>query len=416
MQNQTYELIDSLPGSGKTTAILKYMADNRSNPWLYISPMKEEVENRVPNEALQHGLELFYPSTEGDDRTKTEQVLEFLEEGLDICCTAEILHSVNTKFIENLRDNKYNVVFDGDPEHVDWYGLSDGDFNFLTKYDYIKIDEETGKLNFLPECADDAVYGDVKMLSDAGSLYMSKGSCTRFMRLMSSELLLASNRVVICTTLHEGSVLEQTLRVQGFTSTEFNGILTLMTTREVKELWKERIEFIKTPTVIKYLHKQPHRQLDDTWWGSTTPSGSKKKDEVFKLMTNIIKSHKASTLDSFFYIPPSFSRAGYKIPKQTVSTNNLLSINSDELDCNGRYIAMFAGNPFVHTKTLEYFKENGLQNPNDTEALRKFLIWINQSDISKENSEEKLRLAVFSLRMLVLFQNWLHKSEKGTNT
>ena len=34
------EIVDALPGSGKTYSIFDYMADDQSKPWLYLSPLE----------------------------------------------------------------------------------------------------------------------------------------------------------------------------------------------------------------------------------------------------------------------------------------------------------------------------------------------------------------------------------------
>ena len=41
---QQIEVLDALPGSGKTTAIFTYMAQHQEKPWLYLSPMKGNNE------------------------------------------------------------------------------------------------------------------------------------------------------------------------------------------------------------------------------------------------------------------------------------------------------------------------------------------------------------------------------------
>ena len=74
------ELLDSLPGTGKTTAIFKYMSEHRQQPWLYLSPAASEAYDRAVEAAANFEMEIYIP-TEESDITKTEQILEFLEEG-----------------------------------------------------------------------------------------------------------------------------------------------------------------------------------------------------------------------------------------------------------------------------------------------------------------------------------------------
>lgn len=86
---QQIEVLDALPGSGKTYAILKYISEHKEIPWLYITPMLSELEVRIPK-PCRKSLTLEFMIPEGKGNTKASEVLDFLKEGKHIACTHEL--------------------------------------------------------------------------------------------------------------------------------------------------------------------------------------------------------------------------------------------------------------------------------------------------------------------------------------
>ena len=55
-------VLDSMPGSGKTTAITKYLRDTGLNHVIFVSPFKSEVEQELPKSKLE-GLNYVHPQS-----------------------------------------------------------------------------------------------------------------------------------------------------------------------------------------------------------------------------------------------------------------------------------------------------------------------------------------------------------------
>ena len=53
-------VLDSMPGSGKTTAITDYLRDTELNHVIFVSPFKSEVEQELPKRKLK-GLHYVHP-------------------------------------------------------------------------------------------------------------------------------------------------------------------------------------------------------------------------------------------------------------------------------------------------------------------------------------------------------------------
>lgn len=124
------EVLDALCGTGKTTAIFKHIAENVNRPWLYVSPMKSEIDVRVNQEAGKHGMQFSIPSSE-DDETKTEQVLEMLEKGLDVACTHNLMHRFTRQHLKAIERYQYQIVCDETLDLIQGYPMGKDDWEFL---------------------------------------------------------------------------------------------------------------------------------------------------------------------------------------------------------------------------------------------------------------------------------------------
>lgn len=406
MHNQTYELIDSLPGSGKTTAILKYMADNRSNPWLYISPMKEEVENRVPNEALQHGLELFYPSTEGDDRTKTEQVLEFLEEGLDICCTHNLMHRFTKLHLEALKKRGYNIVCDETLDLIQGYPIAKGDMDFLKLHNHIEIEPESGKVSFADQTMSaDAKYADFKTLCDLGCLFVAGRSDRMLVTQLSTNILSLANRFILITYNYKGSIMESFLNLQGYTYTEMQGLTLYRSNSDCISALKDRLEFVETPSVYKIQEGKDFSKLSKSWW---LGSSSKERDEIFKAMKNIVRNSGFSADEYFFTLPKDvLSSSKYSVPPKTVSDKSWVVCNARSTNnYQDRRLAIHAYNLFPNIAVTAYLQDRGCRCDSENYALNMLIQWLYRGCIRKSTGE-KMQIAILSRRMSIMFKKWL---------
>lgn len=144
------EVLDALMGSGKTHAIITYMSEHQERPWLYISPMLEEVDGRVPTRAQELGMELYTPTQE-EMSTKSENCLKALQQGMNVCCTHNLMYKFTKEHLAAIKQHGYNVVSDEELNLINGYNLKKGDADFLISNNLIKIEEDSGRVVFLDE-------------------------------------------------------------------------------------------------------------------------------------------------------------------------------------------------------------------------------------------------------------------------
>ena len=134
---QQIEVLDALPGSGKTYAILEYISKHKELPWLYITPMLSELETRIPEMSDKLDLEFMIP--EGVRGTKGSQVLEFLREGKHIACTHELTLRFTPEHIKEITRQGYHVVCDEELSLIEAFKLDKSDLEFLHNFSFLLL-------------------------------------------------------------------------------------------------------------------------------------------------------------------------------------------------------------------------------------------------------------------------------------
>ena len=104
------ETVDALCGCGKTTAIFKEIAKNRHEKWMYLSPMRSEIRERVPIESEVNALEFFIAEDSTrhiENKTMVAQVLQALKEGLNVACTHALMMRFTDEQLAAIKQQGY---------------------------------------------------------------------------------------------------------------------------------------------------------------------------------------------------------------------------------------------------------------------------------------------------------------------
>jgi hypothetical protein len=411
------EVLDRLPGCGKTTAIFKYIADNKSNPWLYLSPMKDEIRNRVPDEADKVGLKFFIAtekSSGNDYKTMGLQVLEALRNGESVACTHTLMLKFTDEHIKLIKEHKYNIVCDEELDLIKGYNsLKKGDISFLLENKHIKIDKEDGKVSFLSEMSTDSRYGDVKLYSDMECLYSAKSRNEFLVIQISPRIVEAANRFILLTYNYSGSVMDTFMKMHGFTSSELMGITTYKSNSEIINKVSELVTLIETPSIKKWQKRKGC--LSATWWRSVSKEDI---ESIRKAVKSIMTQRKVNSTDLMVTFPMG-NLTGRSSDDDKVSK----LLNLPKVDTEQAYVTYNARatNKFAH-KTLAihltnlypmqpvmvYMQDMGFTCDSDAYALNTLIQWVFRGCIRDGNP---MQVALFSDRMSNLFKKWLASSK-----
>lgn len=432
---KTVEVLDALMGSGKTHAIINYMNEHQDRPWLYISPMLEEVDNRVPNDAQKLGFELFVPK---DDKifSKSEMCLKALEEGMNVCCTHNLMYKFSKKHLEAIKKNGYNVVSDEELNLINGYNTKREDIEFLLSNNIIKIDDNSGEVTFLDEDMSlEARYGDIKAKSDLGMLYAAKRSSKFLVVQLSPKIIDCAERFILLTYNYKDSLMETFLTMHNYTCKPMQGITLRKTDSEIKKELLERIEFVETPSVAKIRDKFP---LSKTWW---VTAQREERLAVSKAIRSCLSKTKLDKSLLFYTAPKDYvlDNKGFstvyiggedveKKPKKNKEDEGqekkVDDKKEDEKDmsnfvaCNARStnkfaykkLAVHAYNLFPNQAVKAFIQGQGLKVNDDVYALNMMLQWLFRGCIRDSNGGT-MKVSILSKRMNTLFKEWLMKCE-----
>lgn len=417
---KTVEVLDALMGTGKTHAIITYMSQHQDKPWLYISPMLEEVDSRVPERAVELSLEFYVPQQD-EMNTKSDNCLKALKKGVNICCTHNLMYKFTPLHLEAIREMGYNVVSDEELNLINGYNTKKEDIDFLLSNNLIKVHEDTGVVEFLDKKMSlEAKYGDIKSKADLGMLYAAKRSSKFMVVQLSPKIIDAAERFILLTYNYKDSLMQTFLEMHKYTYKEFNEVKLYKSNDEVREDLLKRIQFIETPSVKKI---QDKCSLSKSWWTNTT---SIDRGSVSRCIRSVMRAAKLQKVDLFYTVPKDFTKEGKGFDTSFIGCEPVVDEEGAVIEktrtfiaCNARStnkyadkkLAVHAYNLFPNQAVKAFIQGQGYPVNDDVYALNMMLQWLFRGCIRKKG-EEVMQVAFLSKRMNVLFKEWLMKAQK----
>lgn len=410
---QQIEILDRLPGCGKTHAIFNYMAEHSEQPWLYLSPMKSEIQNRVPTESDRVGMEFFIAVERGDHpdyKTMGLQVLEAMKEGKSVACTHNLMLRFTDEHITQVKEKGYNIVCDEELDLIKGYNnLKHGDVSFLVENKHIEISPEDGKVTFLSEMSTESRYGDIKLFSDMGCLYSAKSRSEFLVIQISPKIVKAANRFVLLTYNYTGSVMDTFMTMHGFSSKNIEGVNTRKQNKDVAKELLELITFIETPSVKKW-----HRRkscFSSTWWKNVSKEDL---ESIQKAIKSIMTQRKVNSTDLMVTFPMGNLTGRGSDNERVSKILDLPKVNTDiaYVTYNTRATNAFAHktlaihltNLYPMQPVMVYMQDMGFVCDSDAYALSTLVQWLFRGCIREG---KPMQVALFSERMSTLFKHWL---------
>lgn len=193
-------VIDSIMGSGKTTAMIKQMNEHPEKRWLFITGRLDEVA-RITNECKGFCQPKIVTDVDGMDRSKINGVKRLLKKGLNISTTHQLFSRFTTDLIDMLTEKDYTLVMDETIDLLQQVNLHDADLSLLED-GTIKI-HSSGRVEWLMmEQPDKGVtFSHIKTLCDNNELQIN--SKKMLFRLMSKRTFAAFKDAYIMTYLFE---------------------------------------------------------------------------------------------------------------------------------------------------------------------------------------------------------------------
>lgn len=399
------EVLDALPGCGKTYAAFQHIADNPGKPWLYLTPTLAELKTRVPEECTKKILVFNILGEDTED--KSEEVLKAFKNRENVACTHALMLRFQDRHIEEIVKGEYQVVCDEELNLISNFPITKQDSDFLLAHKLIEVSEDDGKVTFTDkDMSLDAKYGDVKQLADMGCLYAAKRKQSMLVTQISPRLINAADRFILLTYQYKGSIMQTFMEMQGYKHKELNLPLK-KTPKEIVQGLNNLIEFIETPSVKAVQRKH---SLSKSWWDVT--STEKDREEVTKAIRSVIKASKESIENVIYTLPKNRVHKGNKtlIKTEYIRKDNFLSC-STRSTCEYEYksLAIHAYALYPPQAVKAYLQDMGHTVDDDVYALNMLIQWLFRTRI---RNDEPVKVSLLSKKMNVLFKTWLLESMK----
>ncbi|MGL6098211.1 MAG: hypothetical protein ACRC0G_01165 [Fusobacteriaceae bacterium] len=425
------KIIDSIMGSGKSTAMLEYVKNNKDEKYLWITPFLSEVE-RVMNyegvdfkrpmgsvteereRATKLGLELDV--VRGIGVNKFKQVEYMTENDVNVVSTHETFKRLDCGDVFS----DYTLILDEVVKLVDTYDIKIKTVNSLESEGYIIIDAETGKIT--PTEKGVRVWGKTepnltRFLKNAekGILYkaIEKVVVTEY----PIELLTQFKNVYVLTYIFDGSYLKAFLDMHnvkyGMVTIDNNNIVDWN-----EDIYKKQIEpyrelfnvYNPRTNTIRGNYSHQMKKIGKLSSGSCHKMNKETCLEINSIIRKYAVSVGATSKDFIYTVYKNVNdKAGESIrgysnsflPYNIRATNEYSHVTAVAY-CVSRHV-----NPVIQNYMVKKASSNNLQISfsDDKLALADMLQFVFRGCI---RNKEKMNLFVGDESSLILFLNWLY--------
>lgn len=406
------EVLDRLMGSGKTNAIIKWMEQNPTESYIYVSPLLSEVEEGGRLCRSLTNLSFEYP--QDDLQTKGEDMLEMLRTGSNVACTHSLYLSLTEDHLREIEYHGYTVIIDEEVNLINSVtGYTRGDYQWLFDHNHIETDSVTGQVSWVGDetLPKDNKYYRFKSYCDNNSMYVTKRDNYMMVSQLPISLISCAKRVIILTYMFKGNILDCFLKIKGIQTVDFTDIhLDDSHKRDIKNL----ITLIEPP---KHLVKM---KMSKSWYEDKITSDDILQIERF--IYNVASKSKAKSEDVLYTHPKERFESdskrkilikpnGYYKKRDGKGGFNKCWLASSTKATNlyaGKWCLIHCYNRYPQTPVEAYINDYGndigVRLNTEVFALSEMLQWVWRSRIRKG---EPIVLAIGSARMCRIFSRWL---------
>ena len=401
-------VVDMIMGSGKSSAAINYMNQNRrGNKFLYVTPFLTEVA-RVKEKCPE--LHFIEPEMRFG-RGKLSDIKWLLSKGRNIATTHVLFSMFTAEIIDICRSKGYILIMDEVANVITEYKIGTEDrATLLEKYAY--VDKDTGIVHWREDKADydEEKYQTEKRLCDLQAL-ACYGDSGITMWLLPIECFNAFEKVYILTYLFKGQIQRyyydffklpyEYLYVKGDTLDEY-AFTSEKQEQRIKYDYKSLIHICDNEKLNKI--GELEYDLSKTWFnrnaGNKTVLPQLKKN-MFNFFHNIMHSNTNNNIwTTFKDYQDDLSGKGYAkgfLPSNSRATNAY----------KDRTCVAYCLNKYINSIVKIFFNGKGVKTDEDTYAVSEMLQFIWRSAIREGN---EIWVYIPSKRMRNLLIKWIEEN------
>lgn len=422
VEDVVVEVVDSIMGSGKSSAIFNMINKNPNDRYMYVSPMLSEVgKNGRIHEAVI-GCEFISPDTSDQHTTKIAHLKDLLLDGANIACTHNLYLSMTNEHFQIMETKGYTVILDEEIEVIKTYGAySSSDIHYLIAHGDIVVNDKDGAIEWIG--SGDHVeeyehkYYRLKNLCDKKSIYLNRGVSAKSNILISHiplRLLQCAKRVIVMTYMFDGSILDCFLKLKG--------IKTVPCLDIKPEFCAKPSDFKDLITLVAPNKKTNKLTMSKYWWEKLSPSNEedvKAVNSISNLIMNTAKQFGISNSEVIWTCPKEnaygvsdkpkklkLKPLGYiKYTEDEVVKSCWLSVHTRATnDYSDKKMVAHCYNRYPILPIATYLKTCGFPVDQERYAISSMLQFVWRSRIRKG---EPIVLLIANTRMYKLMLQWL---------
>lgn len=426
------EILDSIMGSHKTNGIIKWMDENPDERYMYVSPLLSEVDEKSRLQTDLKYITFESPESSGDV-PKSEDLLEKLKCGVNICCTHALYLLMDKRHLEEINKHGYIVIIDeelGVIESFDKYSADDVDL--LLRDNNISISPTDGMISWIGlPVGNECQYRPFANLCNSKALYAVKRKTKKtdkdddgklMVTQLPIELFTSAKRVIIMTYMFEKNILDCFLKLKGIVTKEFEGVETTVVS---KEYIRSLITLIPPSPEVKYI--------------SMSSGGYKEMNQdsctlIANYIRGVCRNAGATTTDVMYTFPKEYvsptrsngkrirpkSFVQYSIPKLDIDGQRVKNKQGEDVyitepcwlysSCRAtnkysfKWCLVHCYDRYPHKTVNSYLQDYGHSPSSNVFATSEICQWVWRSRV---RNGEPIVLAIGSRRMYNLFNKWL---------
>lgn len=421
MENKTLYVLDAPVGTGKTTAIFKWMRARPNKKYLYISPMLSEVEERVPNELESLGFvypTLKYNPEEGTS-SKSYSLYLLLKEERNIAFSHALFTEMGKHHLEEIRKAGYTLVID---EEVDFISAYRGKYKradtiTLLNNGWIEVDESSaGRVNWVhTNIEDNSQYSHFKEMCDMGQLFCAKRDRAMLVTQLPMELLSSTEENILITYMFDHSIMKAFLEMRGMTFIPLEEKYPDVILKQSEEEWKDSVRSLITLSDIPSTKRVKEMGgLTNSWYNN--PANKEGIRLVAAALNGVCRKHGQ---ENVLYTMPKQS-ATRTLLTDSSKRNRLCAVHRNTKVGEGYFlysgaratnkyihktVAVHAYNRYPNVPIKAYLTDYGGNVDDDKFALAEMVQWLWRTAIRVGKPVE---FYILSKRMEDLFKGWLY--------
>jgi hypothetical protein len=405
--NDKIKVVDSIMGSGKTSAAINLMNNDTENHYIFITPYLNEIE-RIKTKC--NNRKFYEPkiySENGKLVRKFDSLHDLLANNKNIVSTHALFKRANDDTKELIHAGNYILILDEVMDVVEQLDLKKDDLKILIDQDMIYIKDN---IIYWNEDKDfDSRYNDIRDMALNNSLVFYKD--TVLLWTFPVDVFKAFKEVYILTYMFEGQIQKYyydffNMEYEPYTvvNDKETGYTITAQTNESKEINKAIKTELKSK--INIYEGQLNNigdidySLSSSWYDKkSTPTLKKLKNNILNYFQNIQKSK------SNYNMWTTYDKHKGKLSGQGYTKGYIACNARATNEYRHKTTLAYTVNRFVNPIIYGFFFEKDITVNQNLYALSEMVQWIWRSAIREGN---EINLYIPSKRMRNLLLDWLN--------